>query len=119
MKLAPYLVIPALALVAGCDDDHQVPTTVVVNTPPADTGLSVLLTVMVGAAFVSLLVAGVFAWAWAVERRARREAERALRDAEDTVLALTGQPMERVRLSMLRRPTSPASQNQALEGWTE
>lgn len=119
MKLVAYLAVPALALIAGCDDEHQVPTTVVVNTPPADTGLSVLLTVMVGAAFVSLLVAAVFAWAWAAERRTRRDAERALRDAEDTVLALTGQPMDRVRLSMLRRSTSPAFRNQALEGWTE
>jgi len=119
MKLLACLAVPALVLVAGCDDEHQVPTTVVVNTPPPDTGLSVLLTVMVGAAFVSLLVAAVFAWAWAVERRTRQDAERALRDAEDTVLALTGQPMERVRLSVLRRSTSPVSKNQALEGWTE
>ena len=39
----------------------------------------------------------VCAWGWASERRARREAEAARRQAEDVVLALTGQPIAQVR----------------------
>jgi hypothetical protein len=96
--------VAVLGLAGGCNDAPTAPpTTVVVNTPPADTGLSVLLTVMVGAAFVALVVAAVFAVGWAVERRGRRDAELALREAEDTVLALTGQPIGRVRLSIAQR----------------
>jgi hypothetical protein len=91
----------AAVFVAGCDQaPAAAPTTVVVNTPP-DGGPVVLLTVMVGAAFLALIAAGVFAWSWAHERRARRDAEQAQRQAEDAVLALTGKPLARVRLELL------------------
>jgi hypothetical protein len=101
--------------------------TVVVNTPPADGGQMVLLTVMVGGAFLALIAAGVLAWAWAQERRARRDAEHARREAEDAVLALTGRPMARVRFELLQRgptPTQPGRSDEpsprgqrAIEGW--
>ena len=97
----------AVPLVAGCDDGSAPPTTVVVNTPPADGGELVLLTVMVGAAFLALVAAGALAWMWAQERRARRESEIARRQAEDAVLALTGQPIDRIRLELLRQPLAP------------
>ncbi|MDQ2709934.1 MAG: hypothetical protein M3Z25_20935, partial [Actinomycetota bacterium] len=88
---------------AGCDDTPSAaPTTVVVNTPPADGGQMVLLTVMVGAAFLAVIAAGAFAWVWAQERRARRDAECARREAEDAVLALTGQPLARVRFELFQ-----------------
>ncbi len=98
----------ALAL-AGCQETPApaAPTTVVVNTPPADGGQMVLLTVMVGAAFLALIAAMVFAWVWAQERRARRDAETARREAEDAVLALTGQPLTRVRFELF--PATPAT----------
>ncbi len=99
--------VAPLAL-AGCDDAPAPPTTVVVNTPPTDGGLSVLLTVMIGVAFLAVVAALVFAWSWASERRTRRDAEAALREAEDTVLALTGHPVARLRLSLdQRRPACP------------
>jgi hypothetical protein len=85
---------PAGLLLTGCDDQPAVPTTVIVNTPPADAGLSVLLTVMIVAAFLGLIAAGVAGWGWACERRARLDAERAQRLAEDVVLALSGKPVE-------------------------
>ncbi|MGQ0480003.1 MAG: hypothetical protein ACT4O0_03085 [Pseudonocardia sp.] len=110
-------------LLAGCDDTGQAPTTVVVNTPPADGAQMVLLTLMIVAAFLAAGVAGGFAWSWAQERRARRAAEHAQRAAEDVVLALTGQPIDRVRLSIRQQPpaapdqhTSPAH-GPAIERW--
>ena len=97
MAVAGLVAGSALAL-AGCQDTPApaAPTTVVVNTPPADGGQMVLLTVMVGAAFLALIAAGAFAWVWAQERRARRDAEHSRRQAEDAVLALTGKPVEQV-----------------------
>lgn len=74
------------------------PPTVIVNTPAADGGPVVLLTVMIVAAFVLAGVAVVAGWGWASERRARREADQARRDAEETVIALTGQPLRGSRL---------------------
>lgn len=112
--------VVAMVLVAGCDGQPAAPTTVVVNTPPADGGLSVLLTVMIVAAFLGLVAAGVFAWGWATERRARRDAERAQRAAEDAVLALTGQPTERVQASIARQrplPAQPWSATEDQPGW--
>ncbi len=115
-----------LVLLAGCDDAAQPPTTVVVNTPAADGGQVVLLTVMIGVAFLALVAAGVAVWGWAQERHARRDAERARREAEDAVLALTGQPIDRLRLSLLHgalagerpSPAEPPSRR-AIEGWRE
>jgi hypothetical protein len=119
----------SVLFLAGCDDTPVQPTTVVVNTPPADRGQMVLLTVMVGAAFLALIAAWVLAGAWAQERRARRDAETARREAEDAVLALTGRPMARVRFELLQRgptPTQPARPDEcsprprgqrAIEGW--
>lgn len=119
----------SVLVLTGCDDAPAPPTTVVVNTPPADGGQMVLLTVMVGAAFLALLTAVVFAWAWAAERRVRRDAERARREAEDAVLALTGQPIARVRVELLgRHPVSspsarpgerpaPSHGGREIEGW--
>jgi heme/copper-type cytochrome/quinol oxidase subunit 2 len=78
---------------AGCNEAPPPPPTVIVNTPPADGGPVVLLTVMIVAAFVLVGVAVVCGWGWASERRARREADAARRDAEETVIALTGQPL--------------------------
>lgn len=74
------------------------PPTVIVNTPAADGGPVVLLTVMIVIAFVLAGIAVVAGWGWASERRARREAEQARRDAEETVIALTGQPLRGARL---------------------
>lgn len=96
----------ALVFLAGCDDAGQVPTTVVVNTPPADGGQVVLLTLMIVAAFLAAGVAVGFAWSWAQERRARQAAERGQRAAEDVVLALTGHPIDRVRLSIHQQPSA-------------
>lgn len=114
----------SVVLLAGCDDAPAQPTTVVVNTPPADGGQIVLLTVMIGAVFLALIAAGVLAWMWAQERHARRDAETARREAEDAVLALTGRPMARVRFELLQRgPTPDRSDSpsprgrRALEGW--
>ena len=83
---------------AGCNEAPPAPPTVIVNTPAADGGPVVLLTVMIVAAFVLAGVAVVCGWGWASERRARREAEEARRDAEETVIALTGQPLRGARL---------------------
>lgn len=104
------LVPAAGVLLAGCDDQQAPPPTIVVNTPPADAGLSVLLTVMVAVAFLALVLAGLSAWAWASERRARRDTERSLRIAEDTVLGLTGHPVEQIHLTahIRQRSTRPA-----------
>jgi cbb3-type cytochrome oxidase subunit 3 len=127
--LASAGVAGSAVFLAGCDDTPAQPTTVVVNTPPADGGQMVLLTVMVGAAFLAVISAGVLAWAWAQERRARRDAENARREAEDAVLALTGRPMARVRFALLQRGPTPAqparsdecsprlSGRRAIEGW--
>lgn len=125
----PGAVGGAAVFVAGCDPAPTTPTTVVVNTPP-DGGPVVLLTVMVGAAFLALVAAMVFAWSWAQERRARRDAEQAQREAEDTVLALTGQPLARVRLELFQHApaTDPPARSgeygpprgrRAIEGWPE
>lgn len=91
------LVVVATAGLAGCDDAAP-PPTVIVNTPPADGGPMVLVTVMIAAAFVLAAIAVVCAWGWASERRARGEAERMCRDAEETVIALTGHPLHGARL---------------------
>jgi hypothetical protein len=96
------LLVAAAAGVAGCDDATP-PPTVIVNTPPADGGPMVLVTVMIAAAFVLAVIAVVCAWGWASERRAHRETERMCRDAEETVIALTGQPLHGARL--LFRPS--------------
>ena len=94
------LLVAVATELAGCDD-AAAPPTVIVNTPPADGGPMVLVTVMIAAAFVLAAIAVVCAWGWASERRARGEAERMCRDAEETVIALTGQPLHGARL-MLR-----------------
>ncbi len=117
--LSTAAVVVTVALV-GCDDAAP-PTTVVVNTPPAD-GPVVLLTVMVAAAFVLAGVAVVCGWGWASERRGRREAEDARRDAEEVVIALTGQPLGRARLLINRDDASagtwPAA-GQSMQRWPE
>jgi hypothetical protein len=107
-----------LLAVAGCDDAAAPPTTVVVNTPP-DGGPVVLLTVMIAVAFLAVGAAVVFAWNWAHERRARQGVEVALREAEDAVLALTGQPISRVRPRLFN--SGPPTDRRALnvEGWSE
>ena len=91
------LLVAVATELAGCDD-AAAPPTVIVNTPPADGGPMVLVTVMIAAAFVLAAIAVVCGWGWAAERRARREAERMCRDAEETVIALTGQPLHGARL---------------------
>lgn len=74
----------ALLALTGCESAPPAPpTTVVVNTPPADGGMAVLLTVVIGLAVLALIGAFAFAVAWSHERRTRRE-------AENTVYALTG-----------------------------
>jgi hypothetical protein len=108
----------ALVAVAGCDEAQAPPTTVVVNTPP-DGGPVVLLTVMVAVAFLALGAAVVFAWNWAQERRTRHEVEEALRDAEDTVLALTGQPVSRVRAGLFRSGAPFERRALDAERWSE
>ena len=92
--LAPLFVVAGAVMVAaGCAGPAPVaPPTVIVNAPPADSGLAVLLTVALGAAFLAAVAAGGFAWCWAGERRTRRDAQRYLRAAEDAVVALTGYP---------------------------
>lgn len=97
--VAPLVAVLGVSL-AGCLESPPPapPPTVIVNTPPADGGPVVLLTVMIVAAFVLVGVAVVLGWGWASERRARREAEEARRDAEETVIALTGQPLRGARL---------------------
>lgn len=89
---------------AGCFESAPpaAPPTVIVNTPASDGGPVVLLTVMIGAAFVLAGVAVAAGWGWASERRARREADQARRDAEETVIALTGQPLRGARLVLDR-----------------
>ncbi len=123
-------VAAGVVVLAGCEESPAAPTTVVVNTP-SDGGPVVLLTVMVGLAFLALIAAGVAAWGWAQQRRAYLDAERARREAEDTVLALTGQPIDRVRLGLLRgsvtgvpvwpveEPDTPRRRRPAIEGWAE
>jgi len=74
-----------------------------------------LLTVMVGAAFLAVIAAGAFAWAWAQEHRARRDAECARREAEDAVLALTGQPLARVRLELFQHAPAPEAASRAAD----
>lgn len=112
----------ALVAVAGCDQTQSPPTTVVVNTPP-DGGPVVLLTVMIGIAFLALGAAVVCGWNWAFERRARREVEVALREAEDAVLALTGQPIALVRPALFgsgRSGSWQQSEGRALgERWSQ
>lgn len=113
----------AVLAVAGCDQAQAPPTTVVVNTPP-DGGPVVLLTVMIAVAFLAVGAAVVCSWNWAHERRARRDAEAAQREAEDTVLALTGQPISRVRPTLFRAGPSMSwseERRKALgtEGWSE
>ena len=90
-------VLAVLMSAAGCNEAPP-PATVIVNTPPSDGGPLVLLTVMVAAAFVLAGVAVVCGWGWASERRARRDAEEACRDAEDALVALTGQPLRGAHL---------------------
>jgi heme/copper-type cytochrome/quinol oxidase subunit 2 len=97
--LAAVLVAVLGVALAGCNEAPPAPPMVIVNTPAADGGPVVLLTVMIVAAFVLLSgVAVVLGWGWASERRARREAEEARRDAEEMVIALTGQPLRGARL---------------------
>lgn len=96
------LLVAAAAGVTGCDDATP-PATVIVNTPPADGAPMVLVTGTNAAAFVVAVIAVVCAWGWACERRARGQAERMCRDAEETVIALTGQPLHGARLMV--RPT--------------
>jgi hypothetical protein len=115
--------LAGIPLVAGCDDGSGPPTTIVVNTPPADGGQLVLLTVMVGVALLALVAAGGFAWVWAQERRGHRDARRARREAEDAVLALTGRSIEWVRWGLGQQPL-PGDRPHALdprrreiEGW--
>jgi hypothetical protein len=107
-----------LVSVAGCDEAQAPPTTVVVNTPP-DSGPVVLLTVMIAVAFLAVGAAVVFAWNWAQVRRTRREIEAALREAEDAVLALTGQPISRVRASLFRSAAPIERRALGTEGWVE
>jgi len=102
------LLVAGAAGLAGCDDAAP-PPTVIVNTPPADGGPMVLVTVMIAAAFVLAAIAVVCGWGWAAERRARREAERMCRDAEETVIALTGQPLHGARLMLRASHHMPGS----------
>ncbi len=82
--LAAVLAGGALLALTGCESAPPTPpTTVVVNTPPADGGLAVLLTVVIGLAVVGLIAAAWLGCAWSHERRTRRE-------AENTIYALTG-----------------------------
>lgn len=112
-----------LVALAGCDNPQAPPTTVVVNTPP-DGGPVVLLTVMIAVAFLAVAAAVMCGWSWAQERRARRASEVALREAEDAVLALTGQPISQVRPGLFRAGPSmtwTGERRRALnsEGWTD
>jgi hypothetical protein len=106
---------------AGCNEAPAPAPTVIVNTPAADGGPVVLLTVMIVAAFVLVGVAVVCGWGWASERRARREAEEARRDAEETVIALTGQPLRGARLVIDRGVVAeqqPAA-GRSVQRWSE
>jgi hypothetical protein len=103
---------------AGCNEAPP-PATVIVNTPPSDGGPLVLLTVMVAAAFVLAVVAVVCGWGWASERRARRDAEDACRDAEDALAALTGQPLRGARLLIDRRADDQRPSPQSVARWSE
>jgi hypothetical protein len=98
--VAAVLVAVLGVSLAGCfESTPPAPApTVIVNTPASDGGPVVLLTVMIGVAFVLAGVAVAAGWGWAAERRARRDAEAACRDAEETVIALTGQPLRGARL---------------------
>jgi len=79
-----------LLLLAGCAESCPPPQVVVVNnSAPADAGQSVLLTVMIGVAFVAAALAVVFAWIAARQQSRRRDAERAQRWAEDDLLVVT------------------------------
>lgn len=78
-----------LPLLAGCGESCPPPQVVMINnTPAADAGQSVLLTVMIGVAFVAAGIAGVFAWIAARQRSRREAAERAQRLAEDDLLVV-------------------------------
>lgn len=78
-----------LLLLAACAESCPPPQVVVVNnSAPADAGQSVLLTVMIGVAFVAAALAVVFAWIAARQRSRREAAERAQRWAEDDLLVV-------------------------------
>ena len=78
-----------LPLVAGCGESCPTPQVVMINnTPPADSGQSVLLTVMIGVAFVAAGMAVVFAWIAARQRTRREAAEQGQRLAEDDLLVV-------------------------------
>jgi hypothetical protein len=118
--LGALAVAAAMVTLAGCTDAPP-PATVVVNTPPSD-GPLVLLTVMVAAAFVLAGVAVVSGWGWASERRARRAAEDARRDAEEAVIALTGQPLRRARVLISRGEVGAGTwppAGQSMQRWSE
>lgn len=96
--IAAGLVAGALLALVGCDTNTPPapPTTVVVNTPPADGGLAVLLTVVIGLAVLFLIGAAVAVCAWSHERRTRREAQGAvyaLTRHHPTRTAATGAPV--------------------------
>lgn len=89
----------ALLVLTGCAESCPPPQVVVVNnTPPTDSGLPVLLTVMIGVAFAAAALAGVFAWIAARQRSRRLAAEQAQRSAEDTLLVLTDRARSRYDL---------------------
>jgi hypothetical protein len=67
---------------------------IIINNPSGnDSGTTVLLTVVGVAAFLLLAVAIVAGMGWANERRRRRT-------AEDTVVTLTGRPINQLALAM-------------------
>lgn len=90
-RVARQLAVVSCALVAlaGCSSSPPPQVVVVNNTPPADSGMPVLLTVMIGVAFVAAGIAGVFAWIATNERSRRRMAEAAQRLAEDRLLVVS------------------------------
>jgi ABC-type Na+ efflux pump permease subunit len=92
--------LAVLLALGGCGPDQAAPpTTVVVNTPPADGGLAVLLTVVLILGVLALVLAAGMACAWSHERRSRR-------DAEDLVQAVTGRPVGHVRAALATHPTT-------------
>ena len=88
---------------AGCGPDNAAPpTTVVVNTAPADGGLAVLLTVVLVLGVLAVVLAAAMVCAWSHERRSRR-------DAEEIVQAVTGRPVGHVRAALATHPTAASA----------
>jgi hypothetical protein len=109
----------SLVALAGCAESPPPQVVVVNNTPPTDAGLPVLLTVMIGVAFVATVAAGVFAWIAAQERGRRHAAERAQRLAEDDLLVVRDRARGRARYDLPESDVPSARINETYRATAE